>query len=64
MFPVAITICFFHPTVIPDIVKEVMETVYFEFGLCLTFSNEKPDADFDTKYDEDYEDVSDSKLSI
>ena len=47
---------FDESSVTPDIVKEVMETVYLEFGLSPTFSIETPDADYAKMYKEDEED--------
>lgn len=41
---------FDESSVTPDVVKEVMEKIYFEFGLCPTFSIEGSDADCETLY--------------
>lgn len=41
---------FDESSVTPDVVKDVMEKIYFEFGLCPTFSIEGSDADCETLY--------------
>lgn len=38
-----------------DVVKEIMRQVYFEFGLCPTFSVEESDAECETIYNDSEE---------